>query len=276
MLIFVYAGPLLFNIATSLTNWTGLGWNMKFVGLTNYLNMFKENEILTTLLNNVKFLIGTLVLQNVLAIWLSTWLARKFRGQNFFRSLIFMPAVFPVVVVAMVFGVILDPNNGPIATYAQMLHWDWLANIKFLGDPKLVMYTLIAVNVWQWTGWNMVIYIAGHQSIPLELYESSAIDGASGWQNFRHITLPMLAPTITINVVLTTMGALRVYDLPYAMTRGGPGYASESMVMAIVHTSFSANRAGMAAALSILLAVLTLCVTFIQSYFLTKREEAMR
>ena len=276
MLIFVYAIPLLFNLVVSFTDWTGIGWGMKFIGIRNYIDIFTDRVIITVLGNNLQFLVGTVVLQNIFALWLSTWLVRKFWGRNFFRSLFFLPAVIPIVAVAMVFGIFFDPVNGPIVQYAKMLDWDWLASMRFLGNPDIVMNTIIAVNVWQWTGWNMIIYLAGHQSIPNEIYESGVIDGANGWQKFRHLTLPLLAPAITINMVMTTMGALRVFDLPYALTSGGPGYASETFIMSIVRTTFRLSNVGLGAAMSIFLAAVILAITLVQSFFLVKREEAIR
>jgi len=182
----------------------------------------------------------------------------------------------PVVAVAMVFSIIFDPINGPITTIANSIGWQWLADVRFLANPNLVMNSLIMVNVWQWTGWNMVIYLAGHQAIPQELYEAGAIDGTSGWQKFRYITLPLLAPAITTNIVLSSMGALKVFDLPYALTGGGPGYFSEVLTMSIVRNMGTLNKAGLAAAMSILLAVMILAITFAQNRVLSKQEEAMR
>ena len=276
MLLFIYGFPLLFNVIISFTNWTGIGWDMKFVGLNNYINIFTNKATFTVLGNNVKFLVGTVALQNGFALWLSTWLVQNFRGRNFFRSMFFMPVLMPMVAVALIFGIMLDPLNGPIAYFAQAVGWDWLADMRFLGDPKIVMMTLVWINVWQWTGWNIVVYLAGHQAIPQEIYESSALDGASGWTKFRYITLPMLAPSITINLVLTTMGALKVFDLPYALTKGGPGNYSTTLTMEIVRNTGMLNKAGLAAAMSILLAAIILCVTFAQNKALSKQEEAVR
>ena len=276
IMLLIYGFPLLFNIIISFTNWTGIGWDMQFVGFNNYTNIFTNKDTFTVLGNNVKFLVGTVVLQNVFALWLSTWLVQKFRGRNFFRSVFFMPVLMPVVAVAMIFGIMLDPLNGPIAYFAQSIGWDWLANMRFLGDPKIVMQTLVMVNVWQWTGWNIVVYLAGHQAIPQEIYESSALDGASGWTKFRYITLPMLAPSITINIVLTTMGALKVFDLPYALTKGGPGNYSTTLTMEIVRNTGMLNKAGLAAAISIVLAAIIIAVTFAQNKVLSKQEEAVR
>ena len=276
ILVFIYGFPLLFNLSISFTNWTGIGWKMDFVGLHQYVDIFTNKTITRVVGNNMQFLVGTLVLQNVFALMLSTWLTENFRGRNFFRSIIFMPVLMPIVAVAMIFGIILDPTGGPITYFANQVGWDWLANMRFLGDPKVVMNTLIGLSVWQWTGWNMVIYLAGHQAIPQEIYESSALDGASGWTKFRYITLPMLAPAITTNVVLTTMGALTIFDLPFALTKGGPGNYSEVMTMSIVRNATTASNAGLAAAMSIFLAAIILGVTFVQNHFLSKQEEAVR
>jgi len=276
MLLFIYAGPLLFAFAISFTDWTGIGWRMNFVGVNNYITMFREKTMYTVLGNNARFLVGTVIIQNVLGIVLSTFLSRGFRGRNFFRAVFFLPTIITIVAVGMAFGIIFDPVNGPVVYYSKKLGLDWLAKVRFLGDPKLVMNTIIAVNVWQWTGWNMVVYLAGQQAIPPELYESCSIDGASGWQTFRYVTLPMLAPAITINIVMTTMGGIRVFDLPFVMTGGGPGRFSETLAMSIIRNSFALDKMGLGAAMSIVLSIITLCVTMLQNTFLTRREEAVK
>jgi len=276
MLLFIYGFPLLFNLYISFTDWTGIGWNMNLIGPRHYLDIFTNPALTRVLTNNMKFLVGTLVLQNIFALWLSTWLTEKFRSRNFFRSLLFMPALMPVVAVAMIWGIILDPSGGPVISFAELVGWDWLANMRFLGNPQHVMNTLIMINVWQWTGWNMVIYLAGHQAIPQELYESGAIDGTSGWTKFRYITLPLLAPSITTNVVLTTMGALTIYDLPFALTKGGPGNYSEVLTMTIVRNATTGSNAALAAAISIFLAAIIIGVTLVQNILLSRQEEAVR
>jgi raffinose/stachyose/melibiose transport system permease protein len=276
LLLFVYAGPLLFAMAVSLTDWTGIGWNMNFVGLSNYRAMFTESYMGLVLTNNLKFLLGTLLLQNLFALGLALLLGRHFRGCSAFRAIFFLPTVITTVAVGVIFSIILDPINGPVAAFSKSVGWQGLQRFRFLADPKAVMYTIILVNVWQWTGYNMVIYIAGLQAIPQDIYEAGDIDGASGFARLRYITLPMLAPAITINVVMTTMGGLKVFDLPFVMTGGGPGYYSETLAMTIIRNSFSLDKVGLGSAMSLVLAAATLAVTLLQNHFLSKGEEAVK
>jgi ABC-type sugar transport system permease subunit len=126
--------------------------------------------------------------------------------------------------------------------------------------------------MWQWTGWNMVVYFAGLQSIPGDLYESADMDGATALQQFRHVTVPMLAPAITINMVVSTIGVLKIFDLPLVMTNGGPGHSTETLTITIYNESFLANKIGYGTALSLVLFILVLIISSLQTLYLRKRE----
>jgi len=143
---------------------------------------------------------------------------------------------------------------------------------NWLGDPKLALYSLIATNTWKWVGVSMIIYLAGLQAIPEDINEAASIDGVSVWQRFRHITFPLIAPAFTINIVLSMIGSLKVFDIIYIMTQGGPGRATESLTTYIFGRAFDANKFGYGTAVAMVMFAIILVLSLIQLRFLSGRE----
>lgn len=270
--LFVYAGPMLATIVLGFTDWNGISPGFEFVGIRNFVRIFTNERLLEPLCNTFVFTILTVVIQGVLALLLAVALNKKFPGRDFFRTVLFLPCVVSMVAVGYAWSLIFNPVMGPLGLMAQHFGWQFLADIKWLSDPDIVLYSIVIVNVWQWTGYNMVIYLAGLQSIPTQLYEAAAIDGAGKRHQFFQITLPLIAPSITINVVLSTMGGLKAFDLMYVMTNGGPGHASETFAMASVDAFFRQKEAGLGSAMAFLMFLMILMVSVIQNKVLSKRE----
>jgi raffinose/stachyose/melibiose transport system permease protein len=274
LLLFIFAGPFLAVTLLSFTDWDGLSWSMKFIGLKNYAAIFTEREAVDSLSNTILFLVLTVVLQNLFALLAAVVLTGKVFGKTFFRAVYFMPSIISIIAIGAVWSMIFDPISGPYVYVLEHLGLQSLADMRWLADPKLVMFAIVFVNVWQWAGWNMVVYLAGLQGIPSELYEAASIDGAGAFGRFRFITFPLLAPAITINIVMTTIGGIKVFELPFVMTGGGPGHASETIAITIIRNSFALNKVGYGSAMSLILVVFILAVTFIQNKVLSKAEEA--
>ena len=270
--VFVYAGPMLATFVLGFTDWNGISPGFDFIGLNNFIKIFTDKNLMEPLLNTFEFTILTVVIQGILALLLAVALNKSFRGRNFFRTVLFLPCVVSMVAVGYAWSLIFNPVMGPLGLIAEHFGWQFLANIKWLSDPQIVMYSIVLVNVWQWTGYNMVIYLAGLQSIPMHLYEAASIDGAGKVYQFFKITLPLVAPSITINVVLSTMGGLKAFDLMYVMTNGGPGHASETFAMASVDAFFRQKNAGLGSAMAFLMFIMILFVSFVQNKLLSKRE----
>lgn len=270
--VFVYAGPMLATFVLGFTDWNGISPGFDFIGLKNFIKIFTDKNLMEPLLNTFEFTILTVVIQGILALLLAVALNKSFRGRNFFRTVLFLPCVVSMVAVGYAWSLIFNPVMGPLGLIAEHFGWQFLANIKWLSDPQIVMYSIVLVNVWQWTGYNMVIYLAGLQSIPMHLYEAASIDGAGKVYQFFKITLPLVAPSITINVVLSTMGGLKAFDLMYVMTNGGPGHASETFAMASVDAFFRQKNAGLGSAMAFLMFIMILFVSFVQNKLLSKRE----
>jgi raffinose/stachyose/melibiose transport system permease protein len=264
-LIFIYLAPIIFMLAISVTDWTGVGLQFKFVGLDNFIRIVTGGEwALTPIVNVMVFALGTVVIQNILGLGFALMLDGDFRASHFFRMLFFMPTVIASIAVANLWKPMLIPGSGTLANIAGLVGLKSIAGISWLGNPDIAMYVLIAVNVWQWFGYNMVIYLAGLQTIPTHLYEAAAIDGASDLDMLLHIKLPLLGRATTISVILTTIGALKMFDLPFLLTRGGPGNATTTATMEIVQRTFLNNDLGYASALSVLLVACIAVITLVQ------------
>ena len=270
--LFVYAGPMLATFVLGFTDWNGISPSFEFIGLKNFIRVFTDKSLQEPLINTFEFTILTVVIQGILALLLAVALNKGFRGRNFFRTVLFLPCVVSMVAVGYAWSLIFNPVMGPLGLLADHFGWQFLANIKWLSDPQIVLYSIVLVNVWQWTGYNMVIYLAGLQSIPTHLYEAASIDGANKVHQFIKITLPLVAPSITINVVLSTMGGLKAFDLMYVMTNGGPGHASETFAMASVDAFFRQKNAGLGSAMAFLMFIMILLVSVVQNRLLSKRE----
>jgi multiple sugar transport system permease protein len=183
-------------------------------------------------------------------------LSTQMRGRSVFRSLLLVPMMLPAVVVGVVWRLMLNSNFGALNGTLKGIGVNTDA-LTWTGSPKLAMASVIVADVWQWTPFMFLILLAGLQAIPQEPYEAALIDGASGWQTFRHVTLPLLKPAILIALLLRTMDLLRVFDQIFILTEGGPGFATETVSLYIYRTAFRFSNFGYAAAMSFVLLMIT-------------------
>jgi raffinose/stachyose/melibiose transport system permease protein len=196
-------------------------------------------------------------------------LNQSLRGRAFYRTSLFMPVVMSFVVVGFLWSWLYNTQFGLVNTIFKTLGWDFLVR-DWLGDPKIALWSLILVDIWKWYGFHMVIFLAGLQTIPPELYEAARIDGAGRWQQFLHITLPLLQPVMIVNVTLSLMGAFNVFDIPYVMTEGGPANSTIVMSLHIYISGFKFYKFGYAAALSYVLLTLVTILAAIQLGFMSR------
>ncbi|MBC7961193.1 MAG: sugar ABC transporter permease [Vallitaleaceae bacterium] len=273
LILFVYFIPFIYSLVISLTDWNGTSKDMNFIGLQNFINIFKDRSLLEVLGNTLIYFIEIVVLQNIFGIFTAVLLSGNFKGRSFFRATLFMPTVVCTVAVGFIWNLMFRPGSGPIPAILDFLNVPGLKDILWLGNTSTAIQSIIFVNIWQWTGWCMVIYIAGLQAIDPSLYEACDIDGASIWNKFRFVTLPLLAPSITINIVMVSIGTLKIFDLPFIMTKGGPGHASESLSMSIYTNSFLLSKMGYGTAISLVLFAFILIMTLFQTKYLRKRED---
>ena len=262
--------PLVSGLQMSLLRWDGIE-DPKYIGLRNFEKILSDPMTGTVLMNNVHYAVGTVVGKIVLSLFLAILLHQALKGRTFYRTSLFMPVVMSFVVVGVLWSWLFNPQFGLINSFLRGLGLEFLVQ-DWLGDAAVALNSLILVDIWKWYGFHMVIFLAGLQSIPDELYEAARIDGASVWQQFRHVTLPMLQPVMIVNVTISVMGAFNVFDIPFIMTAGGPANATNVMALHIYIRGFKFYRFGFSAALSYVLLVIVTLVAAIQLKLMTSGD----
>ncbi|MCD9023642.1 carbohydrate ABC transporter permease [Cohnella silvisoli] len=267
----LFLGPVLSSFYYSLTNWNGFTATMGFVGLRNYRDMMDDAAFVAALKNTAVFAVWVVILQNALAIPLAIALDSGIRSKNVLRVIFFAPAVLSPLVVGYTWMYIFNPNSGLLNTFLRSIglpSWEQV----WLGDPKFAMFCIITMVIWQFTGYSMVIYLANLQTIPSELYEAANIDGAGRWNKFLRITFPLLAPAMTINILLSTIGTLKAFDLIYVTTNGGPFHATETLTVLIFESAFKDNNFGYGTAIGVVMFLIIFVVSLLQLLVLRRRE----
>jgi raffinose/stachyose/melibiose transport system permease protein len=256
--------PLIRTVQLSLYDYELTAHTMNFVGLQNYVRMLGDPVFWISIRNNMIILVGSVVIQVGFGLVLAALLNRVIkRGRTFFRTVIFAPVVMSSVAVGVLWQIIYDPNVGLLNTFLQTVG---LPTPKqgWLGDPQLAIFMVLLTACWQYTGFAMVIQLAGMQSVPNDLYESAMLDGASERQSFLYITIPMIRNVIFVAMLLTMIGAFKVFDLVYVITRGGPAHNSEVLGTYIYYSAFTVDRAGYASALAVILLIFAITLGFAQ------------
>ncbi|MBM7095939.1 sugar ABC transporter permease [Bacillus sp. H-16] len=266
MLFYVY--PVLSAIYMSLTNWDGVSRTRDFIGISNYITILQDNRFLNALMFTVKYAFVSTVLSNVIALAFAMALVKKIKFRNTFRAIFFVPAVLSLLIIGYIWKQIY---YRVIPYLGDRLNIEAL-QMNMLGNQDTVFWALVVVTVWQGAAILIVIYMAGLQTIPEDIYESAAIDGASGLRKFFKITLPLIVPSITICLILAMKQHLMVYDYIVALTGGGPGFATESVTLLIYNLGFLNNRFGYGSAVAIVLFIFIIVVSVIQISILRKRE----
>jgi raffinose/stachyose/melibiose transport system permease protein len=254
--------PSLSGIAFAFTDWNAYSDEVNYVGLQNFQTIFSPGEsYLSYLSNTLVFTAITILLKTVFGLGLALLLNEGVkRFVNAYRVMIYLPAVLPTLVVALIFRSILNPATGLLNTFLRGIGLDSLAK-PWLVDPHIALYSVIGVDTWKGVGYIMVILLAGLQTIPREYYEAAEVDGANAWSRFWHITLPLLMPAIVVVTVLNVLYGLRVFDIVYALTNGGPGYATEVLSTSIFK-AFSQGQYGLGTAVSSILFVILLAAGY--------------
>jgi raffinose/stachyose/melibiose transport system permease protein len=251
--------PGLLGFYLSFTDWNRYSSEIHFTGLQNFALIFSKQNYWHSITNTIIFTLVTIVLKTVIGLLLALLLTKGLRRFfDFHRVIIYLPAILPMIVVGIVFRSILHPTTGVLNEFLRAMGLDFLAQ-RWLTNTDIALYSVILVDTWKGVGFIMVILIAGLQVIPTEYYEAAQIDGASPWDEFWKITLPLLMPTLTVTTVLNLLYGLKVFDIVWVLTNGGPGYATET-VYTMVFKEFSKGRYGVSTALSTLLfAIMSIC-----------------
>lgn len=267
--------PIFFIISHSLYKWATLS-NMEFNGLANYMTLWKDSTFGTTIKNSLKWICITVPVQACLGFILAYGIEEKIKSRKaegksvprtFFRTLFFIPVVTSVTVVAIMFSKIFQPYQGIVGHYLNQ--WFGMSStINVLGNAKVSIYGIMLANIWEWTGWSMIMYIGGISQIPDDIKEAVRIDGANTWQEIRHVFLPSLLSVHKSLLMLGVIGSLQTYALISVMTGGGPNHASEMPGTYIFQKGFTENQMGYACAVSVAILIFALILTFIQVKFL--------
>ena len=261
--------PFIKGIYLSLTNWNGYSPNYKFVGLKNYARMLTDENVRTAFVNTIIYGFGSTLVQNVLGIAFAVLLNKKFRGRSLIRTVIYLPVMIAPLIMGYIMYFFFTYNNGAVNDVLKLFGAqpvDWLAK----GSRAVII--LMLVNSLQFAGISMVIYLAGLQNIPTLYYDAAAIDGVNDRQRFFYVTLPLLMPAVTSSVTINLIGGLKLFDVIFALTGGGPGYDTNSLSTLIHRLYFGSERAGYAAAVGLVFFVFIMIVSNIVVKALQKRQ----
>lgn len=259
--------PMIFSLVLSFVKWKGVG-AMEFVGIDNFLRLFRDEAFMRALFNTVTYTALTVPLTLVTALALAMLLNSKIKGRNFFRTIGFFPYVASLVAVATVWRFLFSPTVGPVnMLLSGLLNVPTSELPAWTSSPGAVMFLVVFFSIWKNMGYYMVIYLAGLQGVNAELYESAALDGASRWQRFRNVTLPQIAPTTFFVLIMLIINSFKVYDIFLNLFAGGDGQLSNAtrvIVYQIIHTAFRSLDYGYASAMAMVLFVIVLVVTLVQ------------
>ena len=253
--------PILIAAYSSFFRWNGLGGPPDdFVGLENFQRLLGDDVFHQDLWHGVVLIVLSLVIQLPLALGIALLLNQRFRGRAFFRVVFFAPFVLSEVIAGVLFTILFSPETG--VRFAQ----GWLA------EPSTVIYALFIVLTWKYFGFHMILYLAGRQNIPQELLDAAATDGATTWQSFRHITLPLLGPTIRISIFLSVIGVIQLFDMVWVLTGGGPVHSSETLAVTMFNFGFKRFQVGYASAISMVMFLISLIFALFYQRFVMRRD----
>lgn len=259
--------PIIAVAVLSFFNW-GLIAQPTFIGLGNYSRLFGSSSFWHSLLVTFYYILLNIPMQTVFALLLALLLNQKIPGRGIFRTLFVVPWMATAVAMGIVWQWIFDPQYGSLNSFLSLFH---ITGPAWLSSPGWALPAIAAVNIWQYTGYNMLFFLAGLQGIPPDFYEASSLDGAGPVRKFFTITLPLLTPTLFFVLVTDVIGSAQVFDTVYVMTQGGPGNATSVLNFTIFQQAFVFFHAGYASALSMVLFAILLIITLLQVLFFRNR-----
>ncbi|MFD0696774.1 carbohydrate ABC transporter permease [Paenibacillus sp. GCM10027628] len=261
--------PFFKGIQISFTNWNGYSQTYKWVGFTNYHRMVSDPDIAKVIRNTFIYGLGSAFLQNIIGLAYALFLNQKIRLKGLTRTIVYLPAIISPLIMGYIWYFFFQFKGGAINDII-LLFTDQPINL--LGNPNLNVWLITFVNTYQYLGIAMVIYLAGLQTIPKDYYEAATIDGANAFYKFIHVTWPLLAPSVTISIVLNVIGGLQLFDVISALTNSGPGYSSASLSTLTYLLYFGREDAGYAAAIGILMFVIISVISIVILLYLRRRE----
>ncbi|MGQ7887727.1 carbohydrate ABC transporter permease [Paenibacillus sp. WC2504] len=270
LLFFIIPG--LMGFYYSFTDWNMYSSDIQFIGFDNFSSLFSADEkYMKFIVNTLNFTISTVILKTVLGLAFAIAFNEGIRMKGFHRVMIFMPSIVPMLVVGLIFKSVLNPATGLLNESLRAIGLDVLTQ-KWLVDVNWAFKSIIAVDTWKGVGYIMIILLAGLQSISKTYYEAAQIDGANSWQKFKYVTVPLLMPALVVTTVLNLLHGLKVFEVVYVLTNGGPGYATD-VLYTTIFKEFSQGRYGVGTALSTVLFLFMTIVGYFVIRLMAKEEE---
>jgi raffinose/stachyose/melibiose transport system permease protein len=255
----------------SLTDWDGMG-TANFVGLSNFTRFFQDKRAMGDIRTTLIFAAGSAVFLNLVGLGYALLMERPFHGRSAARVIVYLPAIISPLIMGYIWYFLLQPGRGFLYHAAEQLGKTFFLG-KWMNNYPTTMTVLIFVNVWQYAGMTMIIYLAGLKNISTDILEAAIVDGAGTWQRFTRVTLPLLMPAIRINVVTNIIGSLSVFDVIMSLTEGGPGYATESLSIYIMRMCYG-SRTGYSTAVAMILFFIILIPVLISLYLTKEKSNA--
>lgn len=266
--------PFLYTIYYSFTDYTDMNpINLHFVGLKNYIKVLQTPVMLAAIKNSVIYAILLTGFQTLLGLPLAFVLNQKLKSRNLLRAVFFFPAVFSSLIIGYLWNFIMSSSNFGLIN--NILHQLGLGTLNFFTS-KNALYSVILTQIWQWTGWAMVIFLANLQSISPDLYEAAEIDGANGLKKFIYVTLPLMCPSVKIVIVTGLIGGMKVFDIIYSMTSGGPGDATQTVMTVMMKKGISEGFYSTGSAFGVCFFIIVLAISAIVTKLMGKWSEAIQ
>lgn len=256
--------PFVLSFPMSLTNRRLIPRPIRFVGFDNYVNVLTDPVFWRALLNVTYFAVMVVPIQCGFALAMALLINQKLPGRNFFRGALFLPAITSMAVVCVIWGTLFQFPTGPLNQIVSLLTFGLAGPIDWLGNPASAMPAIVLLSAWQAYGFQMVVYLAGLQSIPGDLYEAARLDGASTWQRFRYVTWPGLRQTNIFVLIITTIQAFKLFTQVNILTQGGPRNSTETVVQYMYQVGFVGQKLGLASAVAIILFFIVLAISLVQ------------
>ena len=266
--------PFLYTIYYSFTDYTDMNpINLHFVGLKNYIKVLQTPVMLAAIKNSVIYAILLTGFQTLLGLPLAFVLNQKLKSRNLLRAVFFFPAVFSSLIIGYLWNFIMSSSDFGLIN--NILHQLGLGTLNFFTS-KNALYSVILTQIWQWTGWAMVIFLANLQSISPDLYEAAEIDGANGLKKFMYVTLPLMCPSVKIVIVTGLIGGMKVFDIIYSMTSGGPGDATQTVMTVMMKKGISEGFSSTGSAFGVCFFIIVLAISAIVTKLMGKWSEAIQ
>lgn len=266
-----FIAPSFMGLALSFTDWNSVSDKINPVGFQHFIEIFTNKRYLLVIRNTLIFALVTTVFKNVIGLLMALALNKGFKTRNILRTIFFFPVMLSPLIIGLVFKSIYNPDYGVINEFLRLIGLSGLAK-DWLGDINTALSAVTIVEIWRLVGQNMVIYIAGLQAIPEDYLEAASIDGATSFQKLRYIILPQLLPSITINLILNLIAGLKVFDLVFVLTNGGPARRTE-VLNTVIYKEYSTGRYGFSTAMGFVMFIFTCIVAFSVLRAMTKEED---